>query len=85
MTGQPPSGLAPTVEAAQLAAGVLAARHRRLPVDVGVLMAALSPEQLTAGALLLAELSIGLYAREVGQDVPTCLSQLCLDLEAAVG
>jgi hypothetical protein len=73
-----------TVHAAQLVAGVLSARHRGSPDDAATLMAQATPHQLAGGAMLLAELSLALYARESGQDLQSCITALCLDLESAV-
>lgn len=73
-----------TVEAAQTAAGILAARNRGDTQGAAVLLAGMSHEQLASGSLLLAELSMSLYARSSGQEVQDCIRGLSADLENAV-
>lgn len=68
-------------EAAQLAAAVLAARHRGDRAGAAALMDGFdSDRELASGFLLLAELAVGLYGQRSGQSPSTCLQQLCLDL-----
>jgi Fe-Mn family superoxide dismutase len=73
-----------TVEAAQRAAGVLAARHRGAAEDAAILIAGMDEHELAAGSLLLAELSLSLYAKASDQPVSECISTLCVELENAV-
>ncbi len=73
------------MHAAQRAAGVLAARQRGDHKDATYLMAQFSDgDELAAGSLLLAQLSLGLYARTSGRSFDEVASELSLHLEAAV-
>jgi Fe-Mn family superoxide dismutase len=76
--------LLPVVDAAQRAAGILAARHRGDREGARLLVSEMSSEDLAGGALLLAELTLSLYADASGDDVERCLRDLASDLEHAV-
>lgn len=73
------------VESAQRAAGILAARHRGDAAGTADLLGSMDDRSLASGSLLLAELAIGLYRSQTGQSIDACLSELCVQLEAAVG
>lgn len=79
-----PLGPARLVENAQLAAGVLAARHNGDREAAVLLATKAEPDELLSGALLLAELLAGLYARACDQDPAQCLSELAVTLEASM-
>ncbi|WP_370247448.1 hypothetical protein [Nocardioides sp.] len=77
--------LAPVVASAQRVAGLLAARHRGDAEGARQLMDGFDGEQdLARGALLVAELSLGLLQRESGQSLDQCVHDLCLHLEQAL-
>ena len=78
------SGPVDVVAHAQLAAGVLAARHRGDREAAALLAASADPTELLGGTLLLSELLAGLYARACDQDPAECLSDLAVLLEASV-
>ena len=84
--GAAPDAAGPTgvVAHTQLAAGVLAARHRGDREAAAMLAASADPTELLAGVLLLAELLAGLYAQACDQDPAECLSELAVMLEASV-
>ncbi|SDS08007.1 hypothetical protein [Actinopolymorpha singaporensis] len=93
MTGTPgprdrPAGnpdLAGLVDAAQRAAGVLAARHRHDPEGVAALMNTFPNDRaLAGGSLLLAEIALGLYRQQTGQSMDECVHELATQLENAV-
>ena len=74
------------MHAAQRAAGVLAARQRGAHDDARLLMAQFADcDELASGSLLLAQLSLGLFARLSGQDFEEAVRELCVHLEAVVG
>ncbi|WP_409484095.1 hypothetical protein [Arsenicicoccus dermatophilus] len=85
-TGNDPQGegAAELVEHAQLAAGILTARHRGDRGSAVMLASTADLHELLGGALLLAELLAGLYADACGQDPADCLSDLAVQLEASV-
>ncbi len=73
------------IDAAQRAAGVLLARHRGEREDAAALMATFADEgELASGALLLADLALGLYAQAAERDIDGCVQELSLQLEQAV-
>lgn len=75
------------IDAAQKAAGIVAARHRGDHQDAAVLLNQLvgeGVESLTGGPLLLAELSLSLYAAESGRPVQDCIRELCVQMESAL-
>lgn len=83
MTGR--DDLAPVVEAAQRVAGLVAARGRGDAEGARALMTSFESEaELAGGALLVAELSLGLLRRETGESLEECVRDLCVQLEAAV-
>ncbi|WP_235736285.1 hypothetical protein [Nocardioides alcanivorans] len=77
--------LVPVVAAAQRVAGVIAARGRGDANGTRTLMASFSDEQeLAGGALLVAELSLGLLRQATGQTLDECVGELCLEMERAL-
>ncbi|MCH8614177.1 hypothetical protein [Arsenicicoccus dermatophilus] len=84
--GPDPHGTGPArlVEHAQLAAGILAARHRGDRESAAVLASTADPHELLGGALLLVELLAGLYAEACCQNPADCLSDLAVQLEASL-
>lgn len=84
MTGSEQEARREMVDAAQRAAGVLAARARGDHAGASELMASFpDATTLAGGSMLVAELALGLYERESGNDRETCLRELALRLEAA--
>lgn len=88
-TAQPPAGrrreLLHVVDSAQRAAGMLAARHRGDIEDAMDLMQSFDNDRdLASGALLLAELTLGLYSQETGRDLETCVRELNLHMESSI-
>ncbi len=78
--------LAPVVAAAQRVAGVVAARSRGDVDGARHLMQSFeSDEELAGGALLVAELSLGLLRQQTGETVEECVHELCLHMERALG
>ena len=74
------------VDSAQRAAGMLAARHRGDVEDALDLMSSFTDDHdLASGALLLAELTLGLYSTETGRDMDTCVRELSLQMESSFG
>lgn len=74
------------VDSAQRAAGMLAARHRGDVDDAMDLMASFTDDHdLASGALLLAELTLGLYSNETGRDIDTLVRELNLQMESSFG
>lgn len=78
--------LTPVVDAAQRVAGIVAARGRGDADGARQLLGTFNDErELAGGALLVAELSLGLLQRETGESLDQCVSDLCLQMEAALG
>lgn len=74
------------VSAAQRVAGVVAARGRGDAEGARELMGAFADErELAGGALLVAELSLGLLQRETGDSLDDCVRDLCVYMESALG
>ena len=72
------------MDSAQRAAGMLLARHRGDIEDARDLLQSFGNDRdLTSGALLLAELTLGLYSQETGRDLETCVRDLNLNMESA--
>lgn len=72
------------VDAAQRAAGVVAARHRGDREGAAALMASFEDvSSLAGGSLLVAELALGLYQQASGH-MDTCVRELCLRMESSV-
>ena len=72
------------VDSAQRAAGMLVARHRGDMKDAMDLMQSFDNDRdLVSGALLLAELTLGLYSQETGRDLEACVRELNLHMEAS--
>lgn len=85
MSGDEQASRLEMVDAAQRAAGVLAARARGDHEGASSLMASFEdPMTLAGGSMLLAELALGLYERGSGISRETCLAELTLRLEASV-
>ncbi|RNL64901.1 hypothetical protein EFK50_02650 [Nocardioides marmoriginsengisoli] len=85
MTGQRLAELQHVVDAGQRAAGVLAARARGDRAGAGELLQTFADDrELATGALLVAELTLGLYGAETGRDVESCVRELNLQLEQAL-
>ncbi|MBS2938351.1 hypothetical protein KDN32_11415 [Nocardioides sp. J2M5] len=77
--------LSPVVSAAQRVAGVVAARARGDRDGARALMGTFADEaELASGALLVAELSLGLLHRETGESLEDCVRDLCLEMESAL-
>jgi Fe-Mn family superoxide dismutase len=78
--------LAPAVAAAQRVAGIVAARGRGDAGGARELMLSFEDEhELATGALLVAELSLGLLRRETGESLDQCVRDLCVEMETALG
>ncbi|MDQ3152963.1 MAG: hypothetical protein M3R63_15055 [Actinomycetota bacterium] len=70
------------VDAAQRAAGVLAARHRDDAEGVAALMGTFPDDAaLAGGSLLVADLALGLLREESGRTMDECVQHLALRLE----
>lgn len=77
--------LAPVVAAAQRVAGIVAARGRGDVEGARALLGSFDDErELAGGALLVAELSLGLLQRETGESLEECVGELCVQMEAAL-
>ena len=71
------------VDAAQRVAGVVAARDRGDADGARALLASFEDHaELATGALLVAELSLGLLSRSTGEPVGDCVATLSLELVA---
>lgn len=78
--------LGSVVAAAQRVAGIVAARGRGDPDGARQLIGSFSDErELASGALLVAELGLGLLHKETGESLDQCVSTLCLHMESALG
>lgn len=85
MTSQRAAELHDVVDAAQRAAGVLAARARGdREGAAGLIGTFASDRELAGGSLLVAELLLGMHAAETGRSVDDCVRELNLQMEAAV-
>jgi len=77
--------LTPVVAAAQQVAGIVAARGRGDAAGARELMLGFEDErQMAGGALLVAELSLGLLQRATGESLDDCVRDLCLEMETAL-
>jgi hypothetical protein len=77
--------LQPVVAAAQRVAGILAARGRGDVAGARELMSSFADErELAGGALLVAELSLGLLHRHTGESLDECVRDLCVEMENAL-
>ncbi|MBU2695348.1 hypothetical protein [Pimelobacter sp. 30-1] len=77
--------LAPVVEAAQRVAGVIAARGRGDAEGARDLLRTFADErELAGGALLVAELSLGLLRSETGESLDECVRALCVEMESSL-
>ncbi|MFT4010687.1 MAG: hypothetical protein QM655_11675 [Nocardioidaceae bacterium] len=85
MTADRRAALSPVVDAAQRVAGIVAARGRGDANGARELLLSFDDErELATGALLVAELSLGLLQRETGEPLESCVRDLCLQLEASL-
>ena len=85
MTADRREELTPLVSAAQRVAGVVAARGRGDFDGARELMLSFDSErELASGALLVAEISLGMLRRETGEPLDDCVHDLCLHLEAGL-
>lgn len=74
------------VSAAQRVAGIVAARGRGDHEGARQLMLSFEDSsELAGGALLVAELSLGLLRRETGETLEECVRDLCVVMESSVG
>jgi hypothetical protein len=69
-----------TAEAAQLAAGVISARHRGDLDGASTLLGTLDDRSRAAGCLLLADLAVALLAQAEGRDIGDVAADLSLEL-----
>ncbi|GAA1544673.1 superoxide dismutase [Nocardioides humi] len=77
--------LAPVVAAAQRVAGIVAARGRGDAEGARELLLSFDDDrELAGGALLVAELSLGLLRRETGESLDACVRDLCVEMETAL-
>jgi hypothetical protein len=76
----PAAAFALTADAAQRAAGVIAARHRGDFDGANTLLAALDDHTRAAGCLFLADLAIALLAKTEGRDVDAVAAELSLQI-----
>ncbi|MCA1674705.1 MAG: hypothetical protein LC799_21765 [Actinobacteria bacterium] len=80
-----PQQLRGMLDAAQRAAGLLAARHRGDADGVRTLMASFHDEAaLAGGALLLADMALGMLRERSGQSMDECVQHLSVRLENVV-
>ena len=85
MSGSDDTGVHGLVEAAQRAAGVVAAHQRGDTAGVATLMDGFGSDKAAAGGfLVLSELLLGLYREQTGQTTDECVQELVLHLENAV-
>jgi hypothetical protein len=78
--------LVPVVDAAQRVAGIVAARGRGDDAGARELLTSFGNEsELAGGALLVAELSLGMLHRETGESLDDCVRDLGLHLESSLG
>lgn len=78
--------LTPVVVAAQRVAGLLAARARGDAEGARTLMGTFDDEwEFATGALLVAELSLGLLGERTGESMDECVRDLCVEMENALG
>lgn len=84
MSGRAAEELLPLIDAAQRVAGVVAARGRGDADGARNLLTSFEDrEQLAAGSLLVAELSLGMLRQETGSSLDALVRDLCLQLETA--
>lgn len=77
--------LGPVVAGAQRVAGLVAARGRGDQEGTRRLLASFHDEgELAGGALLVAELSLGMLSRESGESLEQCAPDLSLQMEHAL-
>lgn len=78
--------LGEVADAAQRAAGLLAARHRGDAEGVRTLLGSFVDDRsLAGGALLLADLALRLVCEQSGESIEQCVRRLTARLGAAVG
>jgi hypothetical protein len=73
-----------TAEAAQVAAGVIAARHRGDLASASKLLETLDDRSRAAGFLFLADLAVALLAQGEGRQVDEVAAELSLQIAAQV-
>ncbi|ANS78686.1 hypothetical protein SGUI_1290 [Serinicoccus hydrothermalis] len=78
--------LLPLVHDAQQVAGLLAARRRgqEAEEDLALLLRETDAKALAGGAMLLADVDVGLLSHLTGEDYQQCVRRLTVDLESAV-
>lgn len=79
-----PGELQPLVSAAQRVAGIVAARGRGDRDGASQLLQSLEEHELSAGALLVADLALGLLRRESGESLDQTVARLCVEIEQAL-
>ena len=82
MSADPAASFRAAAEAAQAAAGIIAARHRGDLASADALLEGLSDAQRAAGCLLLAELAVTLLARYEDRPPDTVAAELSLHIAA---
>lgn len=82
MSADPAASFLASAEAAQAAAGIIAARHRGDLASAGALLDGLTDAQKAAGFLLLADLAIALLARYEDRPPDAVAAELSLHLAA---
>ncbi|MCZ2849851.1 hypothetical protein [Modestobacter sp. VKM Ac-2978] len=85
-SGAPPAQLVQLGDAAQRVAGVLAARSRGDAEGAAALLQTFPDEgALAGGAMLLADLVLGVHASETGRSKAECVQDLAVQIEHATG
>jgi len=82
VSADPAASFRAAAEAAQAAAGIIAARHRGDLASADALLDGLTDAQKAAGFLLLADLAITLLARYEDRPADQVASELSLNLAA---
>ena len=82
MSVDPRAAFEATSDAAQRIAGVIAARSRGDLIGAEALLASMDDRTRAAGALLLADLAVSLYAHGQDRPVVDVAGELSLDLAA---
>jgi Fe-Mn family superoxide dismutase len=82
VSGDPAASFLAAAEAAQAAAGIIAARHRGDLASADTLLDGLSDAKKAAGFLLLADLAITLLARYEDRPADQVAAELSLHLAA---
>ena len=82
MSTDPAASFRAAAESAQVAAGIIAARHRGDLASADALLDGLSDTQKAAGFLLLADLAVSLLARYEDRSVDAVAAELSLHIAA---